>query len=65
MQTFNTSSKYVACNHPKAGLIVQSARTHKGVNMKPDHVQYKDYVEAFATALDTVEADALCKALLN
>lgn len=65
MQTFKTSSSYVACNHPKAGLIIQSTRKTGGVNMKPDHPQYTAYIEAFAMALDTQEADALCKALLK
>lgn len=65
MQTFKTSSNYVACNHPKAGLIIQSTRKAGGVNMKPDHPQYSAYVEALATAIDTHEADALCKALLS
>lgn len=65
MRVFKTSANYIACNHPKAGLIIQSARKHGGVNMKPDHVQYQAYVEALTTAIDTQEADALCKALLS
>ena len=65
MKTFNTSANYVACNHPKAGLIIQSSRKAGGINMRPDHPQYNDYLEALTTAIDTQEADALCKSLLS
>lgn len=65
MITFNTSHRYIACMHPKAGLIIQSSRKAGGVRMATDHPQYIGYVEAFETALDAVEADALCRALLN
>jgi hypothetical protein len=33
--------------------------------MAPDHPQFADYVAAFETAIDTHEADALRRALLN
>jgi hypothetical protein len=65
MKTFQTSGRYVADLHPRAGLIVQSTRKAGGVRMAPDHPQFKDYVEAFETAIDADEADALCRALLN
>lgn len=65
MKTFKTSATYVACHHPKAGIIIQKARQEKGVNMRPDHPQYSAYLEAFKTALDVSEADLLCKALLG
>ena len=65
MKTYQTSGRYVADLHPRAGLIVQSTRKAGGVCMRPDHPQFKDYVEAFETAIDTQEADALCRALLN
>lgn len=65
MKTLHTSSHYAAYQHPKAGLIVQSARKRGGVQLPTDHPQYADYVEAFATVLDDSEGDALCRALLN
>jgi hypothetical protein len=65
MQTFKTSANYIACNHPKAGIIIQSARKAGGVNLQPSHPQYSAYLEAFTTAIDTHEADTLCKALLQ
>ena len=65
MITFQTSGRYVADLHPRAGLIVQSTRKAGGVCMRPDHPQFKDYVEAFETAIDADEADALCRALLT
>ena len=64
MLTIHQSQLYEAFVHPTAGLIVQSKRKTGGVNMRPDHPQYNDWVEAFTTAIDAVEADDLCKALL-
>jgi maltose-binding protein MalE len=46
-------------------LIVQSTRKAGGVRLTPDHPQYAEYVEAFETAIDVIEADSLCKALIN
>jgi len=65
MKTFNTSKNYTAYMHPIAGLIVQSTRKAGGVRLAPEHPQYADYVAAFETAIDTHEADALCRALLG
>lgn len=65
MQTIHTSAHYTAHLHPRAGLIVQSTRKPGGVNLRPDHPQFADYVDALKTAIDTSEADALCKALIN
>ena len=65
MITFNTSHHYTACLHPKAGLIIQSSRKAGGVRMATDHAQFNEYVDAFQTAIDPVECDALCRALLN
>ena len=65
MRTLHTSSHYTAYQHPKAGLIVQSVRKTGGGRLPPDHPQYADYVEAFATLIDESEGDALCRALLN
>lgn len=65
MKTFQTTARYIACLDLNAGLIIQSARKAGGVRMAPDHPQYFDYVEAFETAIDALEADALCRALLN
>lgn len=65
MQTIHQSPNYTAHLHPRAGLIVQSTRKAGGVQLRPDHAQFADYVDAIKTAIDSAEADALCKALLN
>ena len=65
MQTLHTSANYTAHLHPRAGLIVQSTRKGGGVQMRPDHPQFADYVDAIRTAIDSAEADSLCKALLQ
>lgn len=65
METLHTSRFYTAHQHPKAGLIIQSTRKAGGAQMRPDHPQFAEYVDAFKTAIDADEADALCKALLN
>ena len=64
MKTFQTTANYMACLHSRAGLIVQSTRTKKGVQMKPEHPQFVEYVTAFEESIDNHEADSLCKALL-
>ena len=65
MKTFQTSGNYTACVHPRAGLIIQSTRKDGGVQLPVNHPQFAEYVEAFETAIDKEEADALCRALLN
>jgi hypothetical protein len=65
MKTLHTSQHYAAYQHPIAGLIVQSTRKTGGARMPPDHPQYANYVDAFETAIDSFEGDALCRALLN
>ena len=58
------SSRYVVCL-TRAGLIVQSHRTGVGVNLPITHPQFQDYVDAFDTAIDADESNALCRALLS
>ncbi len=65
MKTLHTSANYSAYLANSAGIIVESTRKTGGVNMRPDHPQFAEYLEAFRTAIDSDEADALCKALLN
>jgi hypothetical protein len=65
MLTLHTSSNYAAYLLNSSGLIVESTRKPGGVQMHPDHPQYAEYVDAFRTAIDAREADALCRALLN
>lgn len=65
MKTIHQSTFYAAYLHPRAGLIVQSARKPDGVQMRPDHPQFANYVDAIKTAIDNHEADQLCKALIN
>lgn len=65
MLNLHTSSNYTAHLANSAGIIIESTRKSGGVNMKPDHPQFAEYLEAFRTAIDSQEADALCKALLS
>jgi hypothetical protein len=65
MKTFQTSANYTAYVHPRAGLIIESTRKAGGVRLAPEHPQYADWLDAFETAIDTHEADALCRALLG
>ena len=66
MLTLHESANYAAYLLNNSGLIiVQSTRKAGGVRLAPEHPQYADYVAAFETAIDTHEADALCRALLG
>lgn len=65
MLTLHTSGNYAAYLHNNSGLIVESARKPGGIQMRPNHPQYAEYVDAFRTAIDAKEADALCRALLS
>jgi len=64
MLTLYKSTHYAA-HLMQSGLIVESTRKTGGVVLRIDHPQFADYVDALRTAIDTHEADALCKALLN
>jgi hypothetical protein len=65
MLIIHQSANYAAYLLNSSGLIVESTRKTGGVQMRPDHPQYADYVDALRTAIDSQEADALCKALIN
>lgn len=65
MITLHQSAHYAAYLLNNSGLIVESARKAGGVQLKPDHPQFADYVDAIRTAIDSAEADALCKALIS
>jgi hypothetical protein len=65
MLTIHQSAHYAAHLLNSSGLIVESTRKAGGVQLRPDHPQYADYVDALRTAIDTDEADALCRALLT
>jgi len=65
MLTLHTSSNYSAYLLNNSGLIIESNRKTGGVQLRPNHPQYAEYVDAIRTAIDSKEADALCKALLN
>ncbi len=65
MLTLHASANYSAYLANSAGIIVESTRKAGGVNMRPNHPQFAEYLDAFRTALDSDEADALCKALLS
>lgn len=65
MITIHQSANYAAYLLNSSGLIIESTRKFGGVQLRPDHPQYADYVDAFRTAIDSSEGDALCRALLN
>jgi hypothetical protein len=65
MLTLHESANYSAYLANSAGIIVESTRKSGGVSMRPDHPQFNEYLDAFRTAIDSKEADALCKALLS
>ena len=65
MITIHKSAYYAAYLHDKAGLIIQSTRKQGGIRIEPEHPQYENWLYAIRTSLDNIEADALCKALLN
>ena len=65
MLTLHESTNYSAYLANSAGIIVESTRKSGGVSMRPDHPQFNEYLDAFRTAIDSQEADALCKALLS
>jgi hypothetical protein len=65
MLTLHQSANYSAYLLNSSGLIVESTRKSGGVQMRSDHPQFAEYVDAFRTAIDAAEADALCRALLN
>ena len=64
MLTLHSSGNYSAYLANSAGIIIESTRKVGGVNMRPDHPQFGEYLEAFRSVIDTHEADMLCKALL-
>jgi hypothetical protein len=63
--TLHKSANYAAYLLNSSGLIVESTRKAGGVQLKPEHPQYGEYVDAIRTAIDSDEADALCRALIN
>lgn len=58
-------SAYYAAHLMLCGLVIESKRKSGGVNLRPDHPQFNEYVDALRTAIDDSEGDALCRALLN
>jgi maltose-binding protein MalE len=65
MLTLHKSAHYAAHLLNNSGLVIESTRKTGGVQLRPNHPQYREYVDAFRTAIDAAEADALCRALLN
>ena len=65
MITIHNSSNYSAHLLNNSGLIIESTRKRGGIQLRPEHPQYSEYVDAIRTAIDSDEADALCRALLN
>lgn len=74
MKTIHHSTNYAAYTIGNGTLIVESTyetgddhlrKWSKGTaQVKNTHPQFAEYVEAFSTATDNTEADALCKAIL-
>ena len=62
--TIHQSANYVAYLMT-SGLVIQSTRKEGGAQLRHDHVQFNEYVDALRTAIDDQEGDALCRALLN
>ena len=48
-----------------SGLVIESTRKAGGVQLRHNHPQFNEYVDALRTAIDDQEGDALCRALLN
>lgn len=65
MLKLHESANYTVHLANSAGIIVEPTRKSGGVNMRPSHPQFAEYLDAFRTAIDSNEADALCKALLS
>lgn len=65
MIAIHKSANYSAYLLNSSGLVIESTRKAEGVQLRPDHPQYADYVDAIRTAIDIAEGDALCRALLN
>jgi hypothetical protein len=65
MITIHSSSNYSAHLLNSSGLVIESTRKKGGVQLRPEHPQYGEYVDAIRMAIDSEEADALCRALLN
>ena len=65
MLTIHQSAHYAAHLLNNSGLIIESTRKQGGVQLRPDHPQFAEYVDAIRSAIDDKEADALCKALLS
>jgi hypothetical protein len=61
-EIFN-SGRYSASVH-SFGMVVQNNRTGTGKILPVSHDQFNEYVEAIETAMDSTEADTLCRALL-
>ena len=65
MIAIHKSANYAAYLLNNSGLVIESTRKAGGVQLRPDHPQYADYVDAIRTAIDTAEGDTLFRALLN
>lgn len=62
--TIHSSANYVA-HLMTSGLVIESTRKEGGVQLRHNHPQFNEYVDALRTAIDDQEGDALCRALLN
>lgn len=58
-------SQYYVAYLMSCGLVIESTRKAGGVNLRHDHPQFNEYVDALRTAIDNQEGDALCRALFS
>ena len=65
MIKIHDSQHYSAYLMNNSGLVIESTHKAGGVQLRPNHPQYAEYVDAIKSAIDKKEADALCRALLN
>lgn len=57
------SKLHFACVLPNGNLVVQSNRTRKGVQLLAPAAT--EWIDGIKTAIDTDEADALCRVILQ
>lgn len=63
-RVLHQSGRYVV-SLTRAGLVVQHHASGTGRLLPRAHSQFGDYVDAFETAIDSKESDALARALIT
>lgn len=65
MIKIHESQHYSAYLMNSSGLVIESTHKAGGVQLRPNHPQFAEYVDAIRSAIDQKEGDDLCRALLN